>query len=54
MKKELGNAYKQIDMYKLMLVNLRAKGLSSEAQEKIVNIDNKIRVEDSQIEELQK
>jgi hypothetical protein len=53
-KKELSNAYKQIDMYKMLLVNLRAKGISSEAQEKITNLENRIKVEDNQIEELQR
>lgn len=53
-KRELGNAYRQIDMYKMVLLNLRAKGISSEAQEKLSNLQNRIRVEDSQIEEYQR
>ena len=53
-KKELSNAYKQIDMYKMMLINLRAKSISSDAQEKITNLENRIKVEDAQIEEYQR
>ena len=41
-------------MYKMMLVNLRAKSISSDAQEKITSLENRIKVEDTQIEEYQR
>jgi len=41
-------------MYKMMLLNLRAKGISSDAQEMLSNLENRIRVQDSQIEEYQR
>lgn len=53
-KTELANAYKQIEMYKTVLKDLKAKEISSESADKLNALENKIHYEDSTIEKLQK
>ena len=54
LKRELDNAYKQIDMYKRNLEELKNNETSEKADEKLVGVENKIVEVDFEIEKFMK
>lgn len=53
-RKELSNAYKQIDMYKNIVQDLKAKEVPLDHVDKINDLETKVKMEDSLIENYQK
>ena len=52
LKRELDNAYKQIDLYKRNLEELKNNETSEKADEKLSGVENKIAAVDIEIEKL--
>jgi hypothetical protein len=53
LKRELENAYKQIEMYKKLLIELKSKQEGTSADHRVNILENDITIKNEEIEKLQ-